>query len=129
MDKAAEELNRSSIVFIGAETRLNIIKNELQEIERQIALMSNLEAHLNENIRILKRRRIITKLEDFKKAREDQKTAGNRRNSLSLDLIKTTRIKEQCEIVYKQAKDTYELALKNVQEPISNVFMFRRKDG
>lgn len=130
MDKA-EELNKASHVVLDAEVRLNAVSLQIQELDREIALLNSVEKHLIENINVLQRKRAIVVVTEYKKARMDLNTARARLAFLRIDRQNCGRILEQCEIAYIKAKASYEEAFDNLHDPPNNVIQgaFGKKDG
>ena len=107
-------LNKASQMLLEAEIRLNTIKIQVQELDRQIALIRSFEAHLRENIAVLQRKRAIVVVHEFKKAKEDLQTAINRTAILKLDRDKHFKIQVNYELVHQKAKFDYDKAFDKV---------------
>ncbi|NJO48291.1 MAG: hypothetical protein HC840_01085 [Leptolyngbyaceae cyanobacterium RM2_2_4] len=131
MDKAQDDLNKASHVLLDAEVRLNTIRIQRQRLEKEIALLTMVEANLEENIRILKRKRVIVMVNDFRKARSDLGTCRTRRAFLRVDSENCLKVERHAEAVYEKVRAEYEKAFDRLHNPPNNViyFDFGRKDG
>lgn len=131
MDKTQEELNKASHVLLDAEVRLNTVTIQIQDLERQIALLTSIEAHLKENIGVLQRKRVIIVASEYRKAITDLSTARTRLAFLRIDRENCLKIQGHSEFVYEKAKSEYEHAFKMLHEPMNNVIQgnFGRTDG
>lgn len=131
MDKAQDDLNKSSHVLLDAEVRLNTVRVQRQQLEKEIALLTMVEANLEENIRVLKRKRVIVMVNDFKKARSDLSTCRTRRAFLRVDRENCLKVERHAEAIYEKARAEYEQAFDRLHNPPNNVIYgnFGRKDG
>lgn len=131
MDKATEELNKSSHVLLDAEVRLNTITIQIQDLDRQIALLNSVAAHLEENISVLQRKRVIVMVSEYKKAKTDLNTCYNRRALLRVDRENQLKVQTHCQVMYDKAKWDYERAFDRIHNPPNNVIegKFGRKNG
>lgn len=130
MDKTAE-LNRASHVLLDAEVKLSSVGIQIENLDRQIALLTSIEAHLEENINILRLKRVIVLVSEFKKAKEDLNTARTRRAFLRVDRENLLKMQTHYDMMYKKAKWDYERAYNLLYNPPNNVIQgnFGRKDG
>lgn len=129
MDKLTEDLNKASHVLLEAEVKLNMIVAQRGILEKEISVMNMIEANLEENIRILKRRRIVVIASDFRKSTQDIETARARRAFLRMDRENILKIEKHAELQYNKAKLNYEQAFEILHNPPNNVIQFRRRDG
>lgn len=121
MDKATEELNRCSHILLDAEVRLRTINVQVQQFEKEIALLTVVEANLVENIRVLKKKHVIVTSGEYKKAITDLGTARTRIAFLRMDLESYLKIEKNCEVLYEEAKADYEKAFNLINNPPNNV--------
>lgn len=129
MDKATEDFNKASHVLLDAEVRLNTVSVQVADLERQVALLNSVEAHLLENIGVLQRRRVIVMVSEFRKAKTDLNTCRARRSILRIDMDNCIKVQDHCQQIYDRAKQEYENAYNMLHNPPNNVIVFRRKDG
>lgn len=132
MDKATEDLNKASHVLLDAEVRLNQIVAQRRQLEKEIALLNMIEANLEENIRVLKRRRTIVTVSDYRKATSDIGTARTRRAFLRVDRENVLKVENHAERGYNEAKANYERCFELLHNPPNNVIQVdfsRRKNG
>lgn len=120
MDRA-EELNKSSHILLDAEVRLNHIVARRRAIEKDIALMNMIEANLEENIRILKRRRTIVIVSDYRKSTTDIATCRARRAFLRIDRENVLKVENHARRGYNEAKAEYERCFELLHSPPNNV--------
>lgn len=131
MDKDQENLNRASHVLLDAEVRLRTISVQIQQLDKEIAILTVVEANLQENIRVMKRKRVTVRVEDYKKARSDLNTARTRRAFLRVDRENSLKAERHAEMLYGKAKEEYDKAYDRLKNPPNNVLYvdFGRKDG
>lgn len=103
----------------------------MQQLEKEIATLTSVEAHLEENIRVLKRRRVIVVAREFRKAQADLNTARNRRAFLRMDRENVLKIEKIAQEMYNKASADYKMAFDRLHNPSNNVIQvqFGRKDG
>lgn len=130
MDKKSEEANRLSCALIEAEIRLRTVKTQIIGIDKEISIINSIEANLVENIQWLIKEKIIAVALEFKKAREDLKTARNRRAFLDIDKNSCLKVQKDLESAYNKVKLEYERALAGRYSPHNVIQIdFVRKDG
>lgn len=131
MDKAAEELNKISHILLDTEIRLNTATIQVQDLDRQIALLNSLEAHLEENISTLKSMRATVMASEYKKAKYELHTARNKRAFLRMDRQNCIKMRAHWESVYEKVKLDYERCFERLHNPPDNVIKgnFGRKNG
>lgn len=131
MDKATEDLNKSSYVLLDAQVNLQTIQAQILKIDKDLAMLTMVKANLEENIRVLKRRRAIVMASEFKKATNDLNTCENRMAFLRVDRENILKNEKYADGIYQKAKAEYERLLDLVQNPPDNVIYvdFGRKDG
>jgi hypothetical protein len=131
MDKATEHFNKSSQILLEAEVKLNTICLQIADLDRQLALLNSVEAHLKENIGVLQRKRVIVMVNEFRKAKTDLNTCHVRQAFLRVDRENHLKVQTHCQIMYDKARYDYEQAFNMLHNPPNNVIEwdFRRKDG
>ncbi len=131
MDKTQEDLNKASHVLLDAEVRLNTIRIQRQQLERDIATLTMVEANIEENMRVLKRKYVAVMIFEFKKARDNLNTARTRRAFLRVDRENVLKVERQAETVYEKARLDYEKVFDLLHNPVNNVVYvdFGRKNG
>lgn len=131
MDKATEDLNKSSHVLLDAQVNLQTIQAQILKIDKDLAMLIMVKANLEENIRVLKRRRAIVMASEFKKSTNDLITCENRMAFLRVDRENILKNEKYADGIYQKAKAEYERLLDLVQNPPDNVIYvdFGRKDG
>lgn len=131
MDKATEDLNKSSYVLLDAQVNLQTIQAQILKIDKDLAMLTMVKANLEENIRVLKRRRAIVMASEFKKSTNDLITCENRMAFLRVDRENILKNEKYADGIYQKAKAEYERLLDLVQNPPDNVIYvdFGRKDG
>jgi chromosome segregation ATPase len=130
MDKATEDLNKFSHVLLDAQVRLQTVQAQVLKLDKEIAILTMIEANLEENIRILKRRRAIVMASEFRKSTNDLNTCKTRMAFLRVDRENTLKNEKYADDIYQKAKTEYERLLDIVQNPPNNVIYvnFGRKD-
>jgi hypothetical protein len=131
MDKTQEDFNKASHVLLDAEVRLNDVTVQSKKIEREIALLVSIEANFEENIRVLKRKRVIVMASEFKKSKLGLDTARVRMAFLRMDRENNRKIEEIAQAAYDKAKLDYEKAYDLLHNPPNNLIVvdFGRKSG
>lgn len=131
MDKATEDLNKHSHVLLDAQVNLQTIQASILKIEKDLAMLTMVKANLEENIRVLKRRRAIVMASEFKKSINDLETCETRMAFLRVDRENVLKNEKQADGIYQKAKAEYDRLLDLVQNPPDNVIYvdFGRKDG
>lgn len=131
MDKATEDLNKSSHVLLDAQVNLQTIQAQILKIDKDLAMLTMVKANLEENIRVLKRRRAIVMASEFKKSTNDLSTCETRMAFLRVDRENILKNEKYADGIYQKAKAEYERLLDLVQNPPDNVIYvdFGRKDG
>jgi len=132
MDKASEDLNKASHTMLDAQVKLQQTQAERLKLDKEIALLNMIEANLEENIRVLKRKRLIVMVNDFKKASNDLNTARTRRAFLRVDRENVIKVEKHAQDLYDKAKAHYEHCFQMLHNPPNNVIQVdftRRKNG
>lgn len=130
MDKATEDLNKSSHVLLDAQVNLQTIQAQILKIDKDLAMLTMVKANLEENIRVLKRRRAIVMASEFKKSVNDLSTCETRMAFLRVDRENILKNEKYADGIYQKARAEYERLLDLVQNPPDNVIYvdFGRKD-
>ena len=121
MDKATEDLNKSSHVLLDAQVNLQIIQAQILKIDKDLAMLTMVKANLEENIRVLKRRRAIVMASEFKKSVNDLGTCETRMAFLRVDRENILKNEKYADGVYQKAKTEHERILDLIQNPPNNV--------
>lgn len=132
MDKATEDLNKASHVLLDAQVKLQQVQAERLRLDKDIATLTMVEANLDENVRVLKRKRMIVMVHDFKKASTDLGTCRTRLAFLRVDRQNIIKIENHADAVYNKAKAEYEKLFELMHNPPNNVIevdFTRRKNG
>lgn len=131
MATITEELNKASHVLLEAEIRLRTVTIQIQQLEKDIAILTAVEINLEENISVLKRKRAIVIVNEYKKATIDLNTARNRRAFLRIDRENCLKIERKAEILYEKARDEHERIFKLIHSTPNNLIRldFRKKNG
>jgi hypothetical protein len=131
MYNPTDELNKASNVLLSAEISLNSITVQLEEIERQIALLNYTEITLKENISFLKRNHIITSLWEYLKSKLELRAVLNKQALLRIDRQRCSKTQKKYEEDYEIAKKNYQLIYERISNPNSNIIyaIFRGKNG
>lgn len=123
MDRAAQEFNKASHALLDAEIRLRTVSIQTQQLEKEIAILTIVESNLEENIRILRRKRSIVIASEYRKATVDLNTARNRRAFLRIDRENCLKIEKHCKLLYEKTKLEYERAFSLLYSPPNNVIV------
>jgi len=131
MDKAQDDFNKASHVLLDAEVRLNGVSVQIQQIERELALLKSIEANFEENIRVLKSRRVIVIASEFKKSLMGLDLAKNKQSLLRIDMDGLIKIEKAAQAEYERARLAYDNAWNLLHNPPNNVIQvdFGRKNG
>lgn len=131
MDKATEDLNKFSHTLLDAQVNLQTIQAAVLKIDKDLAMLTMVKANLEENIRVLKRRRAIVMASEFKKSSDDLTTCETRMAFLRVDRENVLKNEKHADGIYQKAKAEYERLLDLVQNPPDNVIYvdFGRKNG
>lgn len=131
MDKRTEELNKASHVLLDAQVRLQTVRAQRLQLEKDIAMLVAVEANLEENIRVLKRKRAIVVASEYRKSRIDLGTCRTRMAFLRVDRENVLKVEKHTENVYEKAKADYERLFELIHNPPNNVIYveFGRKNG
>lgn len=122
-----DDINRVSQILLDAEVKLRQISNQVAAIEREIATLTVIEANLKENIRWLKKRKIVTVASEYRKVREQLKTAETRKSILNIDKENTLKIQRHTEQVYQKVKEQHDLALARLQDPKNVIYVSEKR--
>lgn len=127
----SEELNKAAQKLLEADIRLRTIKVQLDGLDRDLALMKNAEAQMEENIRWLKRRKIVTVASEYKKVLENLRSLRARSAFSRIDRENCLKMYNQAAAVRDKAKQEHEIALEAHQNPKHNVIQvdFSKKNG
>lgn len=130
MDKATEDLNRASHVLLDAQVRLQTIQAQILKIDKDLAMLTMVELNLEENIRVLKRRRAIVMASEYKKSLSDLNTCKTRMSFLRVDKENILKNEKHADTIYRKAREEYDRLLYLVHNPPNNVIYvdFGRKD-
>lgn len=131
MDKRTEELNKASHVLLDAQVRLQTVQAQRLGLEKEIAILIAVEANLEENIRVLKRKRAIVMANEYKKSRTDLGTCRTRMAFLRMDRENVLKVEKHAQGVHERARAEYERLFELLHNPPNNVIQvdFRRKRG
>jgi hypothetical protein len=121
MDRATEDLNKASHALLDAEIRLRTVVAQRTQLEKQIAILTAVEANLEENIRVLKQKDAIIIASEYKKAISDLATARVRRSFLRVDRENCMKIEGHAEFVHEKAKAEYDRLFNMIHNPPNNV--------
>jgi hypothetical protein len=123
-----EELSRIERIIKDSEIRLCAIKSNLDLFEKEIELLETLEAEFYENLKVLKRKKIVAVASEYKKIKQNLNKAKQR--LMEIKAQKDQNIRAHKEMVdylnkYKELFEKLELEGKN------NVLYpkFGKKDG
>lgn len=131
MDKATEDLNKFSHTLLDAQVNLQTAQAAVLKIDKDLAILTMVKANLEENIRVLKRRRAIVMASEFKKSSDDLDTCETRMAFLRVDRENALKNENYADGIYQKVRAEYERLLDIVQNPPDNVIYvdFGRKDG
>ena len=121
MDHRAEDVNKASQALLEAEIRLRGIAVQLELVERDIALLKSREAHIEENIDFLKRKRLTVNASEFKLIKLSLRQIQNKIAFLKIDFENIQKMQESAEKIYQKAKKSYELAYELMINPDKNI--------
>lgn len=125
------DFNVAEDMLLQAEVALNKFKIAIENIDREIGILTVVEGNLTANLNVLKRRDIIPLASLYAKTRIDLLTARNRRSILRIDRENHLKAQERAEKFLEQARERYQLALKLLKFPDNNVIKvnFGRRDS
>jgi len=104
--KRQAELDALDRSIKDGEIRLRTVKMNIEALTKDIDTLAEVEAQLEENIRILKKKRIVAMATEFKKAREDLAKTKTRLIALKNDRENFRKSASQVEQGMEQATDT-----------------------
>lgn len=122
------ELEKAGIRIKDTQNGLEAIDSSLQSLEKEVAILTNLESTLTENMFFLTRRKTIAVASEFKKIREDLIKTSNRLAFLRIDREHHVKAKIQLEAILARFQDTFDNLVKISDNNVVRVD-FRRKDG
>jgi chromosome segregation ATPase len=96
------ELDRLDRTIKDSNIRASTVRNNLDVLERDISNMENLKEKLEENLKFLKRQKVIAIAEEFKKAKDE---------------LAKTRVRL---ITLRNEREDYRKALNNVNQVIKD---------
>jgi len=129
MDRAAEEFNRASQALVIAQSRLMQIGAAVHSTERDIAMLTAIEANLLENIRVMKRKKLMIMITEFGKANRDLGLCRSKMAFLRMELDNHRKVYERTLAEFNKIKDIYDAAYNRLHNPPNNVIEFRKPDG
>jgi hypothetical protein len=121
-----DSLSKASHELLGAEVRFNTIAIQIDKIDRELAMLLSVEISLEQNIRLLKRRKLVVLAVEYKKAKTDLKTVRSRQLILKNERNTILLLKKSAERVLNKAREKHEIALDLLNNPPPNVIKFRR---
>lgn len=129
MDKL-EEFNRTQQLLLEADVKLRTIQNQITIIEREITTLKAIEANLKENIRWLKKKKIVANLHEYRKVKEQIRTAINRQAILNIDKENVLKIKKHTQAVHEKLRVKATAILDQMQEKDNVIYIdFGNKNG
>lgn len=130
--KLTHQFNAAEDALLKAEIALKNLKIHIENLDREIGILTVVEGNLVANLNVLKKRDIIPLAELYRKTRNDLRTARNRRSLVRVDRENHLKTQERAERALEQARETYQLAFKALKDPVNNVIQVdfgRREDG
>lgn len=130
--KLQHSFNAAEDALLKAEVALKSLKIHIESLDREIGILTVVEGNLVANLNVLKKRDIIPLAELYRKTRDDLRTARNRRSLVRIDRENHLKTQERAERALAQARETYRLAFKRLNEPENNVIQVefgRRENG
>lgn len=131
MDKLQDAINKASHVLLDAEVRLRTYAIQISQIDKEIALLNAIEANLEENVRMLKRRRVTVVATEYRKVKRDLGLAQTKKSFLRVDRENALKYHQLATDWYNKAKAEYQMVYDRLHNPPNNVIevQFGSKDG
>lgn len=104
----AQELDKIDRAIKDAEIRLRTIKANVDLLDREINILSPLEAVLEENLGFLKQKDVIAIATEFKKAKDDLAKTKNKILQLSNDRDRSKKAYQETERDLAKSKSEFE---------------------
>jgi hypothetical protein len=120
-----EDLAALEHIFIENEAKLRSINAHILSVSRDIDTMSQLEGNLIDNIKYLKKNKVITMADNYKKAKDDLAKTVVRVVSLMNDRENLRKAAKQCE----KEMEVAQIRTKELQKDNVLYGDFRRKNG
>lgn len=111
-----EDLLRVSQNIKDAENRLKNFSSNIDTIQKEIDFLSNLENQLESNLAYLKRIKIVTLAQEYKKAKEDFKKTKIKLTQLKSDKLINEKAHKELENMLEKNKEVYDKLVKQSNE-------------
>lgn len=121
-----EELEKLDRTIKDNEIRRLTVQTNMELLQREVGVLSEVEAQLEENIRCLKKKNIVAMANEYRKAKEDLAKTKARLISLSNDIENFRKATDQVDQSTAKAKEDIEKIKKNADNNILQ-FSFKRK--
>lgn len=108
-----EELSKIDRTIKDSEIRLRTFKTNIDVIQKEIDFLLNVEGQLQENIKYLKKVKIITLATEYKKAKEDLKKTKNRLLQLKSDKAINDKAHKEVTVFIEKNKELYDKLTKH----------------
>jgi peptidoglycan hydrolase CwlO-like protein len=125
----ADELEKNSATIHDANKRLAQVTKLVYDIDQEIVYLQNCIETLEENIKCLKKNRIIAMATEFKKAKNDLETARNRVGLLKKDRDTSVKALRHTELFIKKAIENYQNLLRSFNNNVVRGNFGSRNNG
>lgn len=98
-------------------------------VERDLAMLTAIEANLLENIRVMKRKKLMIIITEFGKANRDLNLCRSKMAFLRMELGNHQKVQERTLAEFNRIKDLYDAAYDRLHNPPNNVIQFRKPNG
>lgn len=120
----SEDIEKLEKSIRDAYTKIVTVLSNIEAISKEIELLSNKEKELEENIKCLKKNKVVTVAQEFKKSKLDLKKISAKMLILDSDKKHFLKVSENIQEFVEKAKKELE-KLQNINT--NNVLQFKNK--
>lgn len=124
-----DEIEKASTTIHDAQKRLFQVELEVRDLDQEITHLTALVNLLQDNIKCLKKNRIIAMAREFKKAKNDLETATTRVNLLKKDRDVAIKAVKHTELFIKRAKENYASLMRSFENNVLRGNFRSRNNG
>lgn len=120
----SEEIERLEKSIRDAYTKIVTVFSNIEAISREIELLANKEKELEENIKCLKKEKVVAVAQEFKKSKQDLKKISAKMSILDSDKKHFLKVSETIQDFIEKCKKELE-KIQNLNK--DNVLQFKNK--
>ena len=110
------------------EIRLKTFSTNIDTLQKELDFLLNLEQQLENNISFLKKIKIVTLAEEYKKAKEDLKRTKTKLTQLKSDKMINEKAHKELEHLLQKNREAYDKLVREDQNNVISGKFGRRRD-